>query len=243
MGVVGSAWFVDHPPLPLEKVSAMLNMDMIGRLRDRRLMVMGTGTAVQFDSLLRRENARQPERRRFDLKLTEDGYGPSDHTSFYKKDKPVLMFFTGAHTDYHRPSDTADRINAGGLSDVARFVGTMADAIDQLPEVTFQHAREDTARRMAMRGGHGAWLGSIPDYSQTEGGVLLSGVREGSPAQAAGIQGGDIIARIDEIKIDNIYDFTFVLGQRRPGDRITVHVKRGGEVKAIPVTLGRRASS
>ena len=103
-------------------------------------------------------------------------------------------------------------------------------------------AISDTTRRLTMRGGHGAYFGTIPDYTQTEGGVLLSGVREGSPAQKAGIQGGDILVKIDAVKIDNIYDFTFVLQQHRPGDAIQVVIRRGSEEKTIPVTLGKRSS-
>jgi hypothetical protein len=242
MGLVGSAWFVEHPPLPLERVSAMLNMDMVGRLRDSKLMVMGVGTAKEFPDLVRAENERLPLERRFNLRPSEDGFGPSDQTSFYKKNVPVLMFFTGAHADYHRPSDTWEKVDAEGLARVASFVSATAGAIDRLPAVTYQKAQGDTTRRMALRGGHGAWLGTIPDYTQSEGGVLLSGVREGSPAQAAGIQGGDSIVKIDAVKIDNIYDFTFVLQQHRPGDTIQVVVKRGAETKTFAVTLGRRAS-
>jgi hypothetical protein len=242
VGLVGSAWFVEHPPVPLERVSAMLNMDMVGRMRESKLVVMGVGTAKEFPALVRERNAALPEARRFDLKTSDDGYGPSDQTSFYKKNLPVLMFFTGAHADYHRPSDTWDKLDYDGLSRVARFVDATAEAIDELPAVTFQKAQADTTRRLTMRGGHGAYLGTIPDYTQTEGGVLLSGVREGSPAQNAGIQGGDTIVKIDAVKIDNIYDFTFVLQQHRPGDAIQVVVKRGAEQKTVPVTLGRRSS-
>ncbi len=242
MGLVGSSHFVEHPPLPLDRVSAMLNMDMVGRLRDNRLVVMGTGTAAEFADLLRNVNDRLPEAARFDLRTSQDGYGPSDHTSFYKKERPVLMFFTGAHSDYHKPSDTWEKVDVEGLSRVGRFVGLTADAIDQLPVVTYQRAKEDTTRRMVLRGGHGAWLGSIPDYTQTEGGVLLSGVREPSPAQAAGLRGGDTIVKIDQVKIDNIYDFTFVLQSHRPGDVIQVHFLRAGRPETLPVTLGRRSS-
>ncbi|MGH7725406.1 MAG: M28 family peptidase [Candidatus Eiseniibacteriota bacterium] len=242
MGLVGSSYFVELPPMALDGVAAMLNMDMVGRLRDNKLMVMGIGTAVEFPDLLRNVNQTLPERARFDLKTSEDGYGPSDHTSFYKKQRPVLMFFTGAHADYHRPSDTWEKVDAAGLSRVAEFVGLTADAIDRLPAVTYKRATEDTTRRMVLRGGHGAWLGSIPDYTQTEGGVLLSGVRESSPAQAAGIRGGDTIVKIDQVKIDNIYDFTFVLQSHRPGDVIQVHILRDGKPQALSVTLGRRTS-
>ena len=242
MGLVGSSWYTDHPAVPLAATDAMLNMDMVGRLRDSKLLVMGTGTGAEFHGLLDSLNAALPAAERFDLKTTDDGYGPSDHSSFYRRKVPVLFFFTGAHADYHKPSDTWDKVDGPGLSRVARFVDASVRALDARPRVTFEEAKEDTTHRMALRGGHGAWLGTIPDYTQTEGGVLLSGVRDASPAAAAGIKGGDVLVRIDDVKIDNIYDFTFVLQARRPGDVVRVVVRRGGKEETIVVTLGKRAS-
>jgi Zn-dependent M28 family amino/carboxypeptidase len=238
MGLVGSSYFVDSPTRPLETVETMLNMDMVGRLRDNRLMVMGAGTATEFAGLLARTNQAIGK---FDLKTSSDGYGPSDHSSFYKRKVPVLMLFTGAHADYHKPSDTADKINYEGLSRVARFAAALVDSLDARPKPTYIVAKADSAMgRIAGGGGYGAYLGTIPDYMQTEGGVLLSGVRDGSPAQKSGLKGGDVIVKFDGVHIDNIYDYTFALRSRKPGQAVRITVKRGGGETDLLATLGRR---
>ena len=237
MGLVGSSYYVDHPARPLENVDAMLNMDMVGRLRDNRLMVMGTGTAAEFPVLVGNANRAAG----FDLKTSSDGFGPSDHSSFYKEKVPVLMLFTGAHADYHKPSDTPDKINAAGLERVSRFAWALVESLDARPRVTYQRARADSAMgRIAGGGGYGAYLGTIPDYMKTEGGVLLSGVRAGSPADSAGLRGGDTVVRFDGIAIDNIYDYTFALRSRKPGQRVRITVARGGREVELAATLGRR---
>jgi hypothetical protein len=239
MGLVGSGHFVDDPTLPLETVEAMINMDMVGRLRDDKLMVMGVGTAAEFPALVAGVNRAAGG---FDLKTSSDGYGPSDHSSFYKKKLPVLMMFTGAHGDYHKPSDTPDKINYPGLARVATFVTALVESLDARPKVTFEQAKADTLGigRIAGGGGYGAYLGTIPDYMQTEGGVLLSGVRDGSPASQAGLRGGDTIVRFDDISIGNIYDYTFALRSRKPGQQVRITVKRAGQELPLLATLGRR---
>lgn len=236
-GLLGSGHFVDDPPRPLETLEAMINMDMVGRLRDGRLMMMGAGTAAEFPALLENANRRSG----FTLRTSSDGYGPSDHSSFYKRKVPVLMLFTGAHADYHKPSDTADRIEAAGLARVARFAGDLLDSLDRRPRVTYQRAAADSSTgRLAGGGGYGAWLGTIPDYMQTEGGVLLSGVRDGSPAGAAGLKAGDTIIKFDGVRVDNIYDYTFALRSRKPGQQVRITVKRGAGETDLLATLGRR---
>ena len=237
IGLVGSSHFVDAPTRPLESVEAMLNMDMVGRLRDNRLMVMGVGTATEFTALVDSVNRVQ----RFDLKLSSDGYGPSDHSSFYKRHLPVLALFTGAHTDYHKPSDSADKIDANGLWRVALFARDLVDSLDRHPRPTFQQAKADSGMgRIAGGGGYGAYLGTIPDYMQTEGGVLLSGVRTASPADSAGLKGGDVIVKFDGVRVDNIYDYTFALRSRKPGQRVRITVKRDGHEAELLAVLGRR---
>jgi aminopeptidase YwaD len=238
MGLVGSSHFTDQPTRPLEEVDAMLNMDMVGRLRNNRLMVMGVGTAAEFPELVRRVN---DATERFDLKTSSDGYGPSDHSSFYKKKVPVLMLFTGAHEDYHKPSDTWDKLDYPGLERVASFAGALVESLDARPRPTFLVAKADSGTgRIAGGGGYGAYLGTIPDYMQTEGGVLLSGVRSGGPAENAGLQGGDVIIKFDGIRIDNIYDYTFALRSRKPGQDVRITVKRAGAELDKVATLGRR---
>jgi Zn-dependent M28 family amino/carboxypeptidase len=238
MGLVGSGHFVDHPAFPLATDEVMLNLDMVGRLRAGRLMVMGTGTAAEFPGLV--ENANRSAG--FELKTSSDGYGPSDQSSFYKRKVPVLMLFTGAHADYHKPSDSWDKLNYPGLARVSQFAAALVESLDARPRVTFVQAKADTlsAGRIHGGGGYGAYLGTIPDYMQTEGGVLLQGVRDGSPAQQAGLKEGDTIIRFDAVGIGNIYDYTFALRSRRPGQQVHITVQRDGKEVELVATLGRR---
>jgi len=237
MGLVGSSHFVDSPTRPLESIEAMVNMDMVGRLRDNRLMVMGVGTATEFPTLVQDVNTRW----HFDIKSSSDGYGPSDHSSFYKKHVPVLALFTGAHSDYHKPSDTADKIDADGLWMVSLFARDLVDSLARWPRPTFQQAKADSGvGRIAGGGGYGAYLGTIPDYMQTEGGVKLTDVRAGSPADSAGLRGGDVIVKFDGVRVDNIYDYTFALRSRKPGQRVRITVQRDGKDVELMAVLGRR---
>ncbi|MGH7742374.1 MAG: M28 family peptidase, partial [Candidatus Eiseniibacteriota bacterium] len=238
-GLLGSGHFVEDPPRPLESIESMLNMDMVGRLRDNKLMVMGLGTATELPAMV--AGANQSAAGKFDLKTSTDGYGPSDHSSFYKKQIPVLFLFTGAHADYHKPSDTWDKINYPGLAHVAAFATALTDSLDTEPKLHYMQARSDSSTgRIAGGGGYGAYLGTIPDYMQTEGGVLLSGVRAAGPADQGGIKGGDVIVGFDGVKIDNIYDYTYALRSRKPGQSVRIMIKRGGQSMELTVTLGRR---
>jgi hypothetical protein len=240
IGLVGSSHFTDDPPRPIESIEAMLNMDMVGRLRANRLQVMGVGTADGFDALVANANHATPLAN-FDLKTSEDGYGPSDQTSFYKREIPVLFLFTGSHADYHKPSDTWDKIHAAGLVRVSAFAQALVESLDARPKPAYRKAKADEAiGRIAGGGGYGAYLGTIPDYMQTEGGVLLSGVRSGGPADHAGLKGGDVIVRFDGIRVDNIYDYTFALRSRKPGQDVRITVKREGKELDLVATLGRR---
>ena len=236
-GLLGSAHFVDDPTRPLESIEAMINMDMVGRLRNNKLMVAGVGTADEFPAMI--ENANRAAG--FDLKTSQDGYGPSDHSSFYKRQIPVLFLFTGAHADYHKPSDTWDKINERGLWRVSRFAGALLESLDARPRVHYRKAESDSSTgRIAGGGGYGSYLGTIPDYMQTEGGVLLSGVRTGGPADQAGLKGEDVIVKFDGVRIDNIYDYTYALRSRRPGQSVRITVKRAGKELDLVATLGRR---
>ncbi len=240
-GLLGSGHFVDDPPRPLETVEAMLNMDMVGRLRNNKLSVMGVGTATEFPALLKNANAALPAAGRFDIHTSEDGYGPSDHSSFYKRQVPVVFLFTGAHADYHKPSDTWDKIESKGLERVSAFAAQLIDSLDGRPRVTYHRAKADSNMgRIAGGAGYGAYLGTIPDYMQTEGGVLLSGVRDNGPAATAGMKGGDTIIKFDGVKVDNIYDYTYALRSRKPGQQVRITIKRGAEEMDLMVTLGRR---
>jgi len=246
MGLVGSSRFADGPADSLsrvpeiETVEAMVNLDMVGRLRNERLQVMGVGSAAELPAVVRATNDAVPAAR-FDVRTSEDGYGPSDHQSYYKKNVPVLMLFTGAHADYHKPSDTFEKLNEAGLARVSHFAQALVESLDARPKLAFTKAKSTASPgRIAGGGGYGAYLGTIPDYMQTEGGVLLDGVREGSPAEKAGLRAGDVIVRFDGVRVDNIYDYTFALRTRKPGQDVRITVKRGGQDTDLVATLGRR---
>ncbi|NOT34463.1 MAG: M28 family peptidase [Candidatus Eisenbacteria bacterium] len=238
IGLLGSGHFVDQPTRPLPTVETMINMDMVGRLSRNRLAVSGTGTAAEFPAMLAAVNASTGG---FEIKSSEDGYGPSDHSSFYKRRLPVLFLFTGAHVDYHKPSDTPDKLEYAGLARITQFCAAVVESLDARPRPTFHQARSDsTIGRIAGGAGYGAYLGTIPDYMQTEGGVLLSGVRSGGPAEQAGLRGADTIIQFDGVHVDNIYDYTYALRSRKPGQQVRITVKREGGNMDFVVTLGRR---
>jgi aminopeptidase YwaD len=240
-GTLGSSHFVKSPTLPTASITAMLNMDMIGRLREDTLQVHGVGSSPAFPALLE-EAARSGGLK---LKTREGGYGPSDHSPFYAAGRPVLFFFTGAHSDYHRPSDTADKIDADGISRVVSVVESVVAGLGQSSgSVAFIRVAAD--KEMSTEGSAAAglrvWVGGIPDYSDESAGVRLSGVTPGSPAEKAGLQAGDVIVRFGAKEIRNIYDYTYALQERKPGERVTVMVKRGGTEMSLEVILGTRSA-
>jgi len=235
-GLIGSKFYVNHPLFPLEKTVAMLNMDMIGRMKNSRLIIGGSGSSPLWKDLLHRLN----ETAQFDLKFQDDGFGPSDHSSFYGKDIPVLFFFTGVHTDYHRPSDDWDKINIEGE---ARILGLVAEMVMELSRFetrpTFSKVKAPSSE-MQPGGEWRAYLGTIPDYGEEVEGVKLSGVREGSPAAKAGLQGNDVIIEFAGVKIKNVYDYTYVLQEHKPGDVVEIVVLRSGQSITLKATLGQR---
>jgi hypothetical protein len=238
-GTLGSSHFVKAPPVPLERVAAMVNMDMIGRLRDDSVAVQGTGTSPLWTKLLQEANGP------VGLKLTtsEGGYGPSDHSPFYAAGRPVLFFFTGAHQDYHRPSDTADKINAEGIARVADLVeGIVSQLARSAEPVAFTRVAAEKEQQTATRGFR-VWVGGIPDYSAEAPGVRFTGVTPGSPAEKAGVLAGDVLVRFGEKEIRNVYDYTYALADRKPGDRVAIVVKREGKDVPLEVVLGSRPSA
>jgi len=233
-GLLGSKHYVATPAFPLDKTVAMINMDMIGRMKDNRVIVGGSGSSPLWKDLLLRLKPNGLE-----LKFQDDGYGPSDHASFYAKDVPVLFFFTGVHQDYHRPTDDPDKINLAGANQVLELVlGTAQALSQQQPRPQFTKAKESGEPR--GRGEFRVYLGTIPDYGEDVEGVKLSGVREGSPAAKAGIRGGDIIVEVAGKQIKNVYDYTYVLGDRKPGDVVEISVLRSNERVKMQVTLEER---
>lgn len=233
LGLLGSNYLVNNFPIPIEKVVTMINMDMIGRLKDSSLIVYGTGTSTDWKNILNEKNS-------FGFKLTfnDDGFGPSDHSSFYAKKIPVLFFFTGTHEDYHKPSDDYDKINSGGQEKVLKYIYEVASEIsnkESRPDYIAVE-RKDTGRMTASR----VWVGTMPDFSGDVDGYKLGGVTEGSPASVGGLKAGDVIIRFGEQKISNIYDFTQALAKYKPGDKVKVVFKRGNEELETELELKAR---
>jgi hypothetical protein len=228
-GLLGSAHYTAHPPVPLQQTIAMLNMDMVGRLKDDKLIVYGTGTAEEFDLLVKRMNAQHG----FRIVKKPSGFGPSDHTSFYEKKIPVMHFFTGAHPDYHRPSDDADKLDVPGMRRIASLVADIAVALaeaDQRP--TYQ-----ATKRTRMAGGSWPYFGSRPDYAYEKPGVRMAGITADSPAERAGVKPGDVILRLGKAKVATVADFANALGRHEAGDKVEVLVIRDGKELTLTVTL------
>ena len=236
-GLLGSGYYVNHPILPLENMVSMLNMDMIGRLNTRKLIVNGVGTSQGFEALAKKYNTDSM----FVLTLTKDGFGASDQASFYGKKIPVLFFFTDIHSDYHRPSDTYDKLNYSGMEQVVRYAHAIATDLDQTTEKPAYVAVEMPRQQMTGRSTR-VYMGTIPDFGEQVAGFKLSGVREGSPAAKAGLQAGDIIVKFGKVEIKNLYDFTYALGEYKPGDEVDVVIKRGDESRTIKVILEKRSN-
>ena len=234
LGLLGSSYVVNNFPLPIENDITMINMDMIGRLNDKKdLIVYGTGTSSKWKSLLDDKNEYD-----FNLTFNDEGFGPSDHSSFYGKKIPVLFFFTGTHTDYHKPSDDTDKINARGQEKVVKYVYDVALSIvnaDSKPDY-ISVEKKDTGRMMGSR----VYVGTVPDFAGEVDGYKLGGVTDGSPAAKAGLLAGDIIVQFGEKKISNIYDFTYALGNYVPGDKVNVIIKRGEKEMTVEIELGSR---
>ncbi len=238
-GLLGSAWLVDHLPVPLASVSAMVNFDMVGRLRNDKVIVYGVATAAEMQAILDSANAVAPLR----ISAVGDGFGPSDQSSFYAKNLPVLHFFTDVHADYHRATDDADKINVAGEVRVVDLAERVVRAIaDRSARLTFTKAAT-VARASSTPGTGGAYFGSIPDMGAADDdGMRISGVSRGGPAERAGLRGGDLIVEFGGRPVRNIYDYTDAIGAFKPGDEVTVVVLRGAQRERVTlrVTLGRR---
>jgi hypothetical protein len=234
-GLLGSGYYVEHPLFPLDKTVAMLNMDMVGRLKDDELIVYGTGTAKNFESLLDDIN----DHFGFKIKREPGGFGPSDHASFYARQIPVLHFFTGLHNDYHRPSDDANKLNIPGIRRVGEMVATAATKIaeaDNRPE--YQQAQRESLRPGNGPAGDRPYFGSIPNLGgDDEEGYAIQGVGTDSPAEKAGLQAGDVIVRLGDSKIGNLADFDAALRKYKADDKVPVVVRRNGKELTLPVTL------
>lgn len=231
MGLLGSAHYVKHPVFPLEKTVAMFNMDMVGRLKDDKLTIFGAGTAKGWEEWIGRLGKRQG----FHVSLKPEGFGPSDHSSFYGKQIPVLHFFTGNHGDYHRPSDDWEKLNVAGMSRVVDLLEEIVVATAADPERPRYLKVESKAS--ISRSGNRPYFGSIPDFGSEEPGYSLSGVAPGSPADKAGLKAGDRILQLGANKITGLDDFDLALRKFSAGDDVDVMVIRDGQQKVFKVTL------
>ena len=246
LGLLGSSYYVNHPLLPLKDDVAMINMDMIGRIRDRKVYIGGVGTGTTFAPILQQLGPKHD----FDADLSEKaGYGSSDHTSFTTKQIPTLFFFSGLHADYHKPSDTWDKINA---PDAVRLLDLVADVTDHLidgsPRPQFVRVAEtqppgevaNPHSGTSPGGGYGPDFGSIPDFTELPNGVRFADIRPGSPAAKAGLKAGDILTQFDGKPIQNLYDFTYALRASHPGQEVLVKVIRGTQTSEAKVLLTAR---
>lgn len=238
LGLLGSSFYTKNPAWPIDRTAAMINLDMVGRPRDNKLFVGGIGTSPGFRQLVEKANAGG-----FQLSFTESGYGSSDHQSFYIANVPVVFFFSGLHADYHKPSDTADRINSADHARAAELALHTAEALASA-QARPQFVRvQEPQRPVSGTGGgsgYGAYFGSIPDMGEEVEGVRFADVREGSPAGAAGLKAGDVLIDFAGKPIKNLYDFTYALRAHKPGETVPVTVLRGKDKLTVNVTLTQR---
>jgi Zn-dependent M28 family amino/carboxypeptidase len=235
LGLLGSNAFVTKPPVPLDQVAAYLNFDMVGRVADNKLTVQATGTAAMWPKVLEQANVAAG----FDLTLQEDPYQPTDVGSFNTASVACLTFFTGAHQEYHKPSDTADKINYEDLDRVGAFAAAIVKRLmesNDAPQFTKVEQKSETGGRAGLR----LFTGTIPDYASDVKGLLLGGVIGGGPAEQAGLAKGDVIIEIAGQSITNIYDYTYALELLKIGQPAKVVYMRGGEKRETSLTPAAR---
>jgi hypothetical protein len=236
LGLLGSAHWVQEPTMPLDKAVAMLNMDMIGRIKDDKVYIGGVGTGSTLKATLEQISSKS----NFKIEYSPGGYSASDHTSFVTKRIPVLFFFSGLHSDYHKPSDTWDKINSSSAARLVDVVGGTALQLASASErPTFVTVVEDKPLA-GSGGGYGPYFGSIPDFGQVENGVKFSDVKPGSPAAKSGLKAGDILVQFGDKPIKNLYDFTDALRRSKVGDVVEVTVMRDGKPLKASVKLEQR---
>ena len=231
-GLLGSKYFVNNPLVDLDNIVAMLNLDMIGHLKDSSLTIGGTGTSPTFEDILTQTSYNY----NINLSLSPEGFGPSDHASFYAKDIPVLFFFTGTHDDYHKPTDDFPLINLDGEKDITNFVYDVALQLNQLPERP-QYTEAGPKESQSSSRNFKVTLGVVPAFGGKEVGLGIDGVKKGGPADLGGILKGDIITAMDGKEITNIYDYMYRLGELKKGQSVTVTVLRCEEIISLQVNL------
>ncbi len=229
MGLLGSNYFTKHATIDLKKANYMLNMDMVGRLKkDTTLAVYGVGTSSIFKKIVQDDN-----KDKFHLILKESGVGPSDHTSFYLSDIPVLHFFTGQHADYHKPTDDFDKLNYKGMETITDYIFNIIADLNDDGKLTFQKTKNETQKGRKFK----VTLGVIPDYMYDGKGMKLDGISEDKPAQKAGLQKGDIVMQLGDSTIVDMMSYVRTLGTFKKGDTAKVIVKRNGKKVAKEVTF------
>ena len=221
LGLNGSKYFVENPTISLNSVNYMINMDMVGRMNDstKTITIGGYGTSPSWQNMIA-----SVKKKSFNVKFDSSGTGPSDHTSFYRKDIPVLFFFTGLHTDYHKPSDDADKINYVGMAQIVRFIQEMIENDKTANKLVFTKTREQqtsTSTRFSVS------MGIMPDYSYSGTGVRVDGVTDNRPAKKAGLQGGDIVKQLGDYKTSSVESYMQALSKFKKGDKTTAVVSRG----------------
>ncbi|PWT70233.1 MAG: hypothetical protein C5B59_21025 [Bacteroidetes bacterium] len=224
LGLFGSKYFTEHPTVDLSKINYMINMDMVGRLNDstHALTIGGFGTSPVWGGLLDAD----PDNKYFKIKYDSSGVGPSDYTSFYRKDIPVLFFFTGTHGDYHKPTDDADKINYTGELYVVKYIEDLLENLDGKGKLAFTKTRELQTRDMPH---FSVTLGIMPDYAFTGDGVKIDGISEGRPAQKAGLKVGDVIVKLGDYSVSSLDNYMEALSKFKKGDKTTVGYKRGND--------------
>jgi hypothetical protein len=228
-GLIGSKYFTNHPTIELSQINCMINMDMIGRLNDStmKLMVYGVGTSPGYEKVFGNIKTN------FNMVFDSSGVGPSDQTSFYLKNIPVLHFFTGQHKDYHKSGDDADKINYKGEQHVLEYMIKVIEAIDNESRLTFTPTKQNEQQKVSFK----VTLGIMPDYSFSGKGVRVDAATEGKPATNAGIMQNDIIVKLGDTVVENIYDYMKILAGFKKGDTTTVEVERNNTIVKTQVTF------
>jgi Zn-dependent M28 family amino/carboxypeptidase len=231
LGLFGSKYFVEHPTVDLKSINYMINMDMIGRMNDssRTVTIGGIGTSPVWGSLIHSDS-----KAGFNIKLDSSGTGPSDHSSFYRKDIPVLFFFTGYHSDYHKPSDDAQTINYTGEWRIIKYITGVISSASSAGKLAFTKTREQsmgTSSRFTVS------MGIVPDYAFSGAGVRVDGVSEGRPAQKAGLKTGDIVFQLGDHKVSSVESYMQALGKFKKGDATKVKIKRGTEELVFDISF------
>ena len=238
LGILGSSHFAAEPPVPTDRIAAYVNFDMVGRLRENKLVAQGVGSSTAWSKLIEKRNVAAG----FSIVTQTDPYLPTDSTAFYSRGVPTLNLFTGAHADYHRPTDDIDTLNYDGMTRIARFAAAIISDLssaEQRPDYVKVESTAGAGGREALR----TYIGSIPDYAAEDDGVKLGGVRAGSPAEKAGLKTGDLIVEFAGKAIKNIYDYTYAIEAAKVGQPLDVVVLRGGNRVKLTVTPEARKAS